>query len=61
MEELDISGLKSTQKELSVDDMIRGIGRKATDNELIEYVNKGIYDEAIDLEVAFAKYSIQNS
>ncbi len=61
MEKLDISGMGSPQKELCVDDMVHGIGRKATDDELIEYLNKGIDDEGIDLETAFAKYSTKKS
>jgi len=37
--------------------MITGIGRKATDGELIDYLLKDSGGEPIDIEVAFSKYS----
>lgn len=47
--------------ELSVTDMITGIGRKATDEELIAYLEKGIDAEPIDIDIAFAKYYEQEN
>jgi hypothetical protein len=61
MEKLDISGMLPPQKALCVAGMVHGIVRKATDSELIEYLNKGIDDEGIDIEAAFAKYSTPKS
>jgi len=34
----------------------KGISRKATDEELIEYLKKGINAKRIPLEIAFSKY-----
>ena len=44
-------------EELNTKAMITGIGRKATDEELIDYLSKDKGGEPIDLEVAFSKYS----
>jgi hypothetical protein len=46
--------------ELDVKAMVAGIGRKATDEELIEYLNKDIDAIPIPLEEAFAKYTKDN-
>ena len=43
------------KRELSTEDMVKGIGRKATDEELIEYLSKD-GGTPISLETAFAKY-----
>ena len=42
--------------ELDVQSMVKGIGRKATDEELIIYLNKRLDEPLLDLEEAFAKY-----
>ncbi|MBD1366713.1 hypothetical protein IDJ77_23075 [Mucilaginibacter sp. ZT4R22] len=55
-EELGLSSEAQTFHDLTVNDMVTGIGRKATDEELIAYLNKGIDDKPIDIDVAFAKY-----
>jgi len=47
--------------ELDVSAMVTGIGRKATDEELIEYLNKDIDAIPIPLEIAFAKYTKEKS
>ena len=41
---------------LTAADMVTGIGRKATDAELLEYMLKGENEQPIDFSVAFAKY-----
>jgi hypothetical protein len=41
--------------ELEVKAMVTGIGRKATDEELINYLNKET-GTPVSLEIAFAKY-----
>jgi len=43
---------------LDVNSVARGIGRMATDDELNEYLSKGIAAEPIDITEAFSKYSI---
>ena len=47
---------KSELRELNVDDMANGIGRKATDAELFDYLSKGQDEGPIDLDDAFSKY-----
>jgi hypothetical protein len=37
--------------------MVKGVGRKETDEELIYYLSKGNDDEPIGKEAAFSKYS----
>ena len=44
-------------KELGVAAMVRGIGRKVTDEEMLDYLLKDQHTEQIDVEVAFSKYS----
>ena len=41
---------------LSVEDIVKGIGRKATNEELIVYLDKGRYCDLIDIDLAFDKY-----
>ena len=55
-EELGLSAQTQDVVELDAVAMARGIGRKATDEELISYLNKDIDEEAIPLEQAFSKY-----
>jgi len=47
-EELGLTVEAKEMTELSVDAMVKGIGRKATDDELVAYLNKGIVDEPIE-------------
>jgi gamma-glutamyl phosphate reductase len=56
-EELGLSAQTQEIKDLNTIDVARGIGRKATDEELINYLNKDIDEEAIPLDKAFAKYT----
>ena len=58
-EELGLSAKAQNIEELNVMAMVKGIGRKATDEELINYLEKGTDAEAIDIDIAFAKYSDQ--
>lgn len=55
-EELGLKTLTQDLKELSPVDMAKGIGRKATDAELIDYLSRGQGTQPIDLETAFSKY-----
>jgi hypothetical protein len=55
--ELGLSVTAGEFEELNTNAMITGIGRKATDEELIDYLSKGDSGEPIDIEVAFSKYS----
>ncbi|MDB5091301.1 MAG: hypothetical protein JWR09_5295 [Mucilaginibacter sp.] len=55
-EELGLSATTQDFEELGIDSMVKGIGRKATDEELMTYLSKEIESEPIDLEVAFSKY-----
>jgi hypothetical protein len=41
--------------ELGINAMVKGIGRKATDEELIDYLSKDA-GTPISLEIAFARY-----
>ena len=54
-EELGLSATTQDFRELTDKDMINGIGRKATDEELINYLSKDP-GEPISLEKAFSKY-----
>jgi len=54
-EELGLTATTQDHKELREVDMIKGIGRKATDDELIDYLSKDP-GKPISIEKAFAKY-----
>ena len=54
--ELGLETLTQDFKELDIHAMVSGIGRKATDAELIEYLNSKSDQKPIDLETAFSKY-----
>jgi hypothetical protein len=56
-EELGLSTITKDFEELDANSMIKGIGRKATDEELIDYLNKDVDDQPVNLEIAFSKYS----
>ncbi len=54
---VDINHTKNPEKrELCLEDIIKGIGRKATDGELLNYLLKNNDIASISLESAFAKY-----
>jgi hypothetical protein len=55
-EELGLETITQDFKELDIHAMVTGIGRKATDAELIEYLNRESNQVPIDLETAFSKY-----
>lgn len=55
-EELGLETTTQDFKELDIHAMVSGIGRKATDAELIEYLNRETDLAPIDLETAFSKY-----
>jgi hypothetical protein len=55
-EELGLSVKTDNFVELDVKALARGIGRKATDEELINYLSKGNEIAPISLDEAFAKY-----
>jgi len=54
-QELGLSATTKDYRELETVDMIKGIGRKATDDELTDYLSKDP-GAPISLEKAFAKY-----
>jgi hypothetical protein len=56
-EEPGLSASANDFKELDINAMVKGIGRKATNEELIAYLSKKGDVEPIDLEIAFSKYS----
>lgn len=56
-EELGLSVSTDKFEELDVNAMTRGIGRKATDEELIDYLSKDNDADPINIEDAFSKYS----
>jgi hypothetical protein len=56
-EELGLSAQTQEVKDLNTIDVARGIGRKATNEELINYLNKDLDEEAIPLDKAFSKYT----
>ena len=56
-EELGLSVKAQEFLELDSAAMAKGIGRPATDEELIAYLEKGKNDRPIDIDSAFAKYS----
>jgi len=45
------------KKELCIEDMVKGIGRKATDEELLDYLLKDSSVNPVSLEIAFVNYS----
>jgi hypothetical protein len=55
-EELGLSAKTQNFEELDVNAMVTGIGRKATDEELIDYLTKETDIQPISLETAFSKY-----
>jgi hypothetical protein len=55
-EELGLSVTAQNFQELNIDSMVKGIGRKATDEELMDYLSKETDAATISLENAFAKY-----
>jgi hypothetical protein len=55
-EELGLSATTQDFEELGIESMVKGIGRKATDEELMTYLSKETEAEPIDLEIAFSKY-----
>ncbi|WP_214071459.1 hypothetical protein [Mucilaginibacter sp. dw_454] len=55
-EELGLSAKMQNFEELDVNAMVTGIGRKATDEELIDYLTKDTEASPISLEDAFSKY-----
>lgn len=55
-EELGLQTVTQDFKELSTADIAKGIGRKATDAELIDYLSREQDAEPVDLEKAFSKY-----
>ncbi len=54
-EELGLSVSSNNFKELDVNAMAMGIGRKASDEELIDYLSRD-GGEPINIEAAFSKY-----
>ena len=55
-EELGLQTITQDFKELDTLAVASGIGRKASDAELIEYLSRESDIEPIDLEAAFSKY-----
>jgi hypothetical protein len=55
-EELGLSATAQNFQELNIDSIVKGIGRKATDEELMDYLSKETDATPISLEKAFAKY-----
>jgi hypothetical protein len=55
-EELGLQTIKQDFKELDAQSMALGIGRKASDTELIDYLSRDSGTEPMDLETAFSKY-----
>jgi len=55
-EELGLQASTHEVKELNQLSMATGIGRKATDEELIDYLSRELDSQPIDLETAFFKY-----
>lgn len=54
-EELGLETATQDFKELEIHVMVTGIGRKATDAELMEYLDRETDLAPIDLETAFSK------
>lgn len=59
-EELGLAVRSREFEELDLNAMVKGIGRKATDEELMDYLSKGNDAKPLDLESAFSKYSSKN-
>ncbi len=55
-DDAELSAKNQTFIKLGVDSMAKGIGRKATDDELMEYLLKDMNVEPLDIEEAFLKY-----
>ncbi len=55
-EELGLSAETWDFEELGINAMVKGIGRKATDEELIDYLSKESDVTPVSLETAFSKY-----
>ena len=55
-EELGLQTITQDFKELDALSIASGIGRKASDAELMEYLSRESDIEPIDLEAAFSKY-----
>jgi hypothetical protein len=58
-EELGLSATTQDHRELTTEDLVKGIGRKATHEELLEYLLKENDEAPISLETAFAQYLAQ--
>ncbi len=56
-EELGLSVKAGEFEELDLSAMVKGIGRKATDEELVDYLSKDINTKPLNIEEAFSKYS----
>ena len=56
-EELGLSAQRKDFQTLDANALAKGIGRKATDEELMDYLSKGADSQPIELETAFSKYS----
>jgi hypothetical protein len=54
--ELGLTAKIDEHRVLTDEDMVFGIGRKVTSEELIEYMTLDYDEEPIDISVAFAKY-----
>jgi hypothetical protein len=59
-EELGLQTITQNFKELDTMAMVTGIGRKATDAELMDYLSRELDTEPMDIETAFSKYSSKN-
>jgi hypothetical protein len=55
-EELGLETTTQDFQELDIHAMVTGIGHKATDAELIEYLNRESDQKPVDLETACFKY-----
>jgi hypothetical protein len=56
-EELGLDAQTQDFKELDVKAMAQGIGRKATDEELLDYLSKGLDEKPVKLADALKRYS----
>jgi hypothetical protein len=56
-EELGLQVSADTFQELDINAMVKGIGRKATDEELMDYLSKGTAVEPLPINEAFSKYA----
>jgi hypothetical protein len=55
-EELGLSAQRKDFEPLDANALAKGIGRRATDEELIDYLSKGADSEPIQSETAFSTY-----